>query len=625
MEQLLSEITAGQKSETQIREIEAEILKTLSTALSLVGKNSRAIQEGKKAVKLFDLLKDTIGLGVAHANLGNIYFGMALYSEADNEYGKALFYLNNRGKDAAMAGISNNIGNLLMVQNKFDQARTQYENALRTYRQLNIPGGASYTINNIGVINEKQKNYAAATDCYLQALDLDKQQNDLWGQVNGNLNLGDVFTLTGRKQQARKCYKEALGIAEKISDVSGIIRALLALAKQDHENERHNNALKQAQRALELVEKTGNIQNQEDLLSLLTNISIDLGQTKEALGYQKKQLECTHERHQQETLLSNRNAREQTEIRLNDAIDKNKELKNDLSKQNIRIKNIQQLSLGIGAGLILMLLIMLRYIRKKQKQHKIQLSERSRIEQEQVTRQRQKLHATHEELYLEQKWEAQNIRQYLKEISLQLSELHRITSELPAVSNQSGQKMPKSGCKQLQALIEDLMLLINIQHSPREFPPKQNTAEELITKALLRIGVDFKLITQRSGLLLRAQPELFYLMLGNLVEWMEAPYTQTNRPLQALSIELLEPIQGQLPIQLRWDDYDPDLLGDAHQSVLQLSNRLFDWPLGIAGRPTLIALAIAHQSLQQLGGQASMDMPKPVRGLSLQVLIPLQD
>jgi len=36
-------------------------------------------------------------------------------------------------------------------------------------------------------------------------------------------------------------------------------------------------------------------------------------------------------------------------------------------------------------------------------------------------------------------------------------------------------------------------------------------------------------------------------------------------------------------------------------------------------------LAIVHQSLQQLGGQANMDMPKPVPGLSLQVLVPLQD
>jgi len=623
MEQLLIEMAAQQKSETQ--EAEAEIRKTLSTALSQVGKNTRALQEGKKAVKLFTELTDTIGLGIAHANLGNIYFGLALYPEADKEYGQAFFYLNDRGKDEAMAGISNNMGNLLMVQNRYEEARTQYESALRSYRQLNIPGGVSYTINNIGVINEKQKKYAAATDCYLQALTIDEQENDLWGQVNGNLNLGDVFTLTGRKQEAREHYNSALGIAEKISDVSGIIRALLALAEHDHENGQYNSALKQAQRAHELAEKTGNKQNQENLLSLLTRICIEMGRTKEALGYQKKQLECLQENNEQEIILLQQSNTERMEVRLNDALEQNQELKNKLSQQSTEHRNFQRLSLGLGAGLILMLLILLRSIRKMQIQQKVQIGERNRIEQEQEARQRQKLHETQKEIYLEQKLQAQNTSLYLKEISLHLSALHPIISEMTGARNQSGSKKPHEGLEQLRTQIEDLMLLINIQHNPREFPSKQNTAEELITKAMEGIGVKFILKTQRSGLLLRAQPELFYLMLRNLVEWMEAPYKQTNRPLQTLKIELLEPLRGQLSMQLKWDDYDPALLDDAHHSVLQLSNRLFDWPLGIAGRPSLIALAITHQSLQQLGGQASMNMPKPVPGLCLQVLVPLQD
>jgi len=607
------------------RALEAEMRKTLSTALNLVGQSARALKEGKKAVKLYTEHADTIGMGVAHANLGMIYFGLALYTEAANEYGNALFYLKNRGKDAAMAGVNNNLGNLLMVQNRYDEARAQYESALSTYRQLNMPSGVSYTINNIGVIHEKQKKYAAALDCYLRALAIDEQENDLWGQVNGNLNLGDVFTLTGRQQQAEERYHKGLSLAEKISDIPGVIRALLAMGERDFNNKRYTRALNHAQRALILAEKTESKQNIDDLLTLLTDICTNMGRPQEALAYQKKQLSIIKEAHLEEKKLAKQNAREQTEVRLIDALDHNKELKEDLRIQKKSFKHALRVNIGLGIGLLLMLILLGRYARKNQKQQQIQLSERYRREQEQEARQRQKLHDTQEEIFLEQKMQAQNISLFLKEVSQQLGALQDVDSQLRETIDQNLGKRPCKRIEQLQAHIDDLMLLLNIQHHPREFPPTQNGVEALITQSLEGIKVDFQLTTQRNGLLLRTHPALFYLMFRNLVDWMEAPYRQNNRPLQALQVDILEPKQGQLPIQLRWADYAPELLDSAHQSVLQLSNRRFDWPMSIEGRSTLGGLAIVHQSLQQLGGQANMDMPKPVPGLSLQVLVPLQD
>ena len=115
------------------------------------------------------------------------------------------------------------------------------------------------------------------------------------------------------------------------------------------------------------------------------------------------------------------------------------------------------------------------------------------------------------------------------------------------------------------------------------------------------------------------------LVNSGLVEWMEEPYRQSGRPLKPVQVDLKEPKQRLLPIQLKWVDYGPELLDSAQQAVLQLSNRRFDWPISIAGRATRGGLAIVHQSLQQLGGQVTMDLPKGVPGLTLQVLMPLQD
>lgn len=623
MESLLPSVTKSQNPE--IRALEAEIRKTLSTALNLVGQPARALKEGKKAVKLHAQRTDTIGMGVAHANLGMIYFGLTLYSEAAEEYGNALFYLKNRGKDATVAGVNNNLGNLLMVQDKYEEARAQYQGALKTYRHLNIPSGVSYTINNIGVINEKQKKYAAAIDCYLQALKIDEKENDLWGQVNGNLNLGDVFYLTGRDQQALNSYLKGLEIAEKISDVPGIIRALLALAEYKTRMGQYNTALEYAQRGLVLAEKTGNKLNLNSLLTNLTDISSKLGRPQEALTYHKKLLQNQKEFHIQEKQLTERTAKEQAEVRLIDALDQNQELENELNQQKSLYAQAERIHIIGVVALLMMLLVGARYLSMHRKRQQIQLSEQNRREQEIEVRQRQKLHDTQEELYLEQKLQAQNINMFLKEISQRLEEIHLTEIKTPQPKEQALPQKTEQRAEQLRGHIEDLMLLINIQHHPREFPPTQNAAEELITQALHGINVSFQLIKHRSGLLIRTHPALFYLMFRNLVEWMEAPYTQNGRPLQPLHIDLLEPKHGHLPIQLKWVDYDPKLLSAAHQSVLQLSNRRFDWPISIENRTSLGGLAIVHQSLQQLGGQASMDMPKRVPGLTLQVLVPLQD
>lgn len=623
MEQLLSSTKGNPNPEIQA--LEAEMRKTLSTALSLVGQTTRALKEGKKAVKLYAEQTDSIGMGVAHANLGMIYFGLALYTEAANEYGNALFYMKDRGKDAAMAGINNNLGNLLMVQNKFQEARTQYESALSTYRKLNIPSGVSYTINNIGVIHEKQKKYAAAIDCYLQALRIDEQENDMWGQVNGNLNLGDVFALTGRHQQAEERYRTGLAMAEKISDIPSIIRALLALARRDLDQGQHNRAQSNAQRALELAEKSGSKQNIDNLYTLLTDISMAMNRPQKALDYQKEQLANLNETHLQEMKLAQQNAMEQTEVRLIDALDQNEVLKSDLNSQKTNFKYAIRMNLVLGAGLLMMLLFLGRFVRQHRKQQQVQLGERNRREQEQEARQRQKLHDTQEELFHEQRMQAQNISMFLKEISQQLGILSRVKNKVNAASDQSPNKTTCMHTEQLKAHIDDLMLLINIQHHPRDYPPTQNTAEELITQSLQGIGVDFQLTSQRSGLLMRTHPALFYLMMRNLVEWMEEPYRQSGRPLKPVQVDLKEPKQRLLPIQLKWVDYGPELLDSAQQAVLQLSNRRFDWPISIAGRATLGGLAIVHQSIQQLGGQVTMDLPKGVPGLTLQVLMPLQD
>jgi hypothetical protein len=84
-----------------------------------------------------------------------------------------------------------------------------------------------------------------------------------------------------------------------------------------------------------------------------------------------------------------------------------------------------------------MLILLGRYARKNQKQQQIQLSERYRREQEQEARQRQKLHDTQEEIFLEQKMQAQNISLFLKEVSQQLGALQDVDSQLRETIDQN--------------------------------------------------------------------------------------------------------------------------------------------------------------------------------------------
>lgn len=603
---------------------EADVRKTLSTALYLTGQNARALIEGKKAVQLFAEADDTTGLGVAHANLGMIYFGLSLYNEAATQYGTAQIYLRNRGKESAMAGISNNLGNLWMVQEKYEEALKCYEGALKTYRQLNIPGGVSYTINNIGVVNEKKGKYPAAIDCYRQALAIDERENDLLGVVNANLNLGDVFTKTGRLPFAVEAYQKALDVAEQISDQQGIISALTRLAEYNFGGNQNTLAHQQARRALEMAEESGISANLEEILELLSEISAARGDHRQSARYQKQRVERLLEMHRQQTELTERNAREQATIRALDARQENQQLKSEMNATQSILNRTLWINGGLGIGLLLLLVIHLKTQKNNRRTQNQLLEERERREKDAENKHQKKLHETQDALYQEQKIQAQNLTLFLREISGYLNERqHRVAQQTPGEPGVAEQ-IPGQPALDLRGFIEDLMVLMQIQHNPGIYPPAQTEVEILIKDALINSRMRVKVQSRRKGLMVRTIPILFHLMLRNLTIWVETRQNPAVWYSQVIKIELGEPEEGVLPIQMTWADYVSEAYEKVRQSIHLLSNRRFDWPAAAPGQPAQGSLALVHQSLQQIGGRCSLATPPGQPSLAIEVQLPLQ-
>jgi len=603
---------------------EADVRKTLSTALYLTGQNARALTEGKKAVQLFAEADDTTGLGVAHANLGMIYFGLSLYNEAATQYGTAQIYLRNRGKESAMAGISNNLGNLWMVQEKYEEALKCYEGALKTYRQLNIPGGVSYTINNIGVVNEKKGKYPAAIDCYRQALAIDERENDLLGVVNANLNLGDVFTKTDRLPFAVDAYRKALDVAEQISDHHGIISALTRLAEYNFGGNQNTLAHQQARRALEMAEESGISANLEEILELLSEISAARGDHRQSARYQKQRVERLLEMHRQQTELTERNAREQATIRTLDARQENQQLKSEMNATQSILNRTLWINGGLGIGLLLLLVIHLKTQKNNRRTQNQLLEERERREKDAENKHQKKLHETQDALYQEQKIQAQNLTLFLREISGYLNERqHRVAQQTPGEPDVAEQ-IPGQPALDLRGHVEDLMVLMQIQHNPGIYPPAQTEVEILVKDALINSRMGVEVQSRRKGLMVRTIPILFHLMLRNLTIWVETRQNPAVWYSQAIKIKLGEPEEGVLPIQMTWADYESEAYEKVRQSIHLLSNRRFDWPAAAPGQPAQGSLALVHQSLQQIGGRCFLATPPGQPSLAIEVQLPLQ-
>ena len=135
-EELLVEVIPEQKEEEDTLNW-AISLRRYALLLSNQGKYQEAIERLGKSLKLMTGLSDTIGIGLAHSDLGGVYIEVRDYKSASEHLSEAAHLLKDKKLDMAFMQNENRIGKLLIASWQFDEAILHLEEGLKRALKVN--------------------------------------------------------------------------------------------------------------------------------------------------------------------------------------------------------------------------------------------------------------------------------------------------------------------------------------------------------------------------------------------------------------------------------------------------------------------------------------------------------
>jgi CHAT domain-containing protein/Tfp pilus assembly protein PilF len=198
--------------------------------------------------------------------LGDIYFELAQYQEAQSYYQKAISIRQSLGDRLGTSRTLNNLGRIERALKNFPEALKFYQQSLNLVNGLGDKAGKAIVLNNMGQVALDMGLNNQALKYFQEALA--ESRNVRTGLTATLNNLGLYYRKQGDFAKAIESYQEALGWARKTGDGIGEIRALSGLGETRLEMKQTDEAIKPLQESIEKFETLRPGLRDEDKISL---------------------------------------------------------------------------------------------------------------------------------------------------------------------------------------------------------------------------------------------------------------------------------------------------------------------------------------------------------------------
>ena len=235
-----------------------------------LGEAHRYLGQYKKALTYLQLAERTSGdrgdYGRTLNAIGDVYFEIGQYEDAQNYYQKALAVRQSVGDKMGMLRTLNNLGRVKRELGAFPEALKLYQQALDWVNSLGDENSRVLVLNNLGLVALDMGLKNQALDYLEQALSATR--NYVAGRVQALNNLGLYYRQQGEYDKAIAYYQEAIGWAKKNGDRVGEAKALSGLGETQLELKKNSEAIQSLQASAELFESLRPLLRDEEKISL---------------------------------------------------------------------------------------------------------------------------------------------------------------------------------------------------------------------------------------------------------------------------------------------------------------------------------------------------------------------
>ncbi|MGC9364958.1 MAG: tetratricopeptide repeat protein [Fidelibacterota bacterium] len=167
----------------------------------------KAIDYSLQALELMPATAVTLQRGILLNDIGYNFWRLGKFYEAVDYYKKALVIFEDLKDDRRIARVCNNIGAVYWGISNYNEALDMYQRAFNLRKNDDNIRGISLTINNIGLIYQEWGLYDKALEYHRQALEYAIQSQSDFEQAYSYINLGACYEAAGDFESASKYYQ----------------------------------------------------------------------------------------------------------------------------------------------------------------------------------------------------------------------------------------------------------------------------------------------------------------------------------------------------------------------------------------------------------------------------------
>lgn len=196
-------------------------LRNIGIAQAIIGNYEESEKNFLDALKIFERLENTRGLGLTLANLGTVYQQMNRMDGAVEYLLRSLRYLQLVPDLAFFYGQAlANLGSLFGELEQFSLAREYHEQAVQIYESVQSPRGMLFSLISLGGFAQMTQDYAMGERYLARALDIASElgEEDLVARVL--LAQAQLYNEMGRHEEALQLLDQAEKLISAIQNES---------------------------------------------------------------------------------------------------------------------------------------------------------------------------------------------------------------------------------------------------------------------------------------------------------------------------------------------------------------------------------------------------------------------
>lgn len=148
-------------------------------------------------------------IALSHLELGEFYRKTGVYSEAMDQYNKAIEFIDSNTNDSLYAILNNSIGKVHLSLNKFELAKQFFDEGLRSSNNLGYIQGQAVSKGLIGSCFEKRGEYLQALNYQKRSLELFVKLGNDSGISMVNENIGSIYEDLGQYDRAYEYFTKS--------------------------------------------------------------------------------------------------------------------------------------------------------------------------------------------------------------------------------------------------------------------------------------------------------------------------------------------------------------------------------------------------------------------------------